>query len=118
MRNIAIAIDGPAAAGKSTVAKIVAKKLGFTYIDTGAMYRAVTLYVLKKGLDPQNEKESCSLIPEINIVFLFWFKNFAAELSFPICSPAIKLRECLELQVTIKSPNPVRPKYVDLLPPK
>ena len=68
MRNIAIAIDGPAAAGKSTVAKIVAKKLGFTYIDTGAMYRAVTLYVLKKGLDPQNEKESCSLIPEINIV--------------------------------------------------
>ena len=54
MRHIAIAIDGPAAAGKSTIAKIIAKKLNFTYIDTGAMYRAVTLYVLKKRLHSQN----------------------------------------------------------------
>ena len=45
-RNISIAIDGPAAAGKSTVAKRVAHALGFTYIDTGAMYRAVTYAVL------------------------------------------------------------------------
>ena len=67
MNHIAIVIDGPAAAGKSTVAKIVAKKLGFTYIDTGAMYRAVTLYVLNKGKDPKNELESCSLINEIDI---------------------------------------------------
>ena len=68
MRHIAIAIDGPAAAGKSTIAKIIAKKLNFTYIDTGAMYRAVTLYVLKKGLDPKDEAASVSLIPEINII--------------------------------------------------
>lgn len=67
MSYFAIAIDGPAAAGKSTIAKIVAKKLNFTYIDTGAMYRAVTLYVLKKGLDPKSEQESVSLIPEISI---------------------------------------------------
>ncbi len=64
---IAIAIDGPAAAGKSTIAKKVAKKLKFTYVDTGAMYRAVTLYVLNKGVDPQNEEESCKLISEISI---------------------------------------------------
>ena len=46
-----IAIDGPAGAGKSTVAKMVAKKLGYTYIDTGAMYRAVTLKALRDGVD-------------------------------------------------------------------
>ena len=65
---ISVAIDGPAAAGKSTIAKKVAKELNFTYIDTGAMYRAVTLYVLNKGLDPKDEELSCSLIDEINIV--------------------------------------------------
>ena len=64
---ISVAIDGPAAAGKSTVAKAVAKILGFTYIDTGAMYRAFTWYVLHKGLDPQDESASCSLIPEVSI---------------------------------------------------
>lgn len=51
MSYISIAIDGPAAAGKSTIAKRVAKKLKFLYIDTGAMYRAVTLYVLEHGDD-------------------------------------------------------------------
>lgn len=45
-----IAIDGPAGSGKSTIAKLVAKKLGITYLDTGAMYRAITLKVLKKHL--------------------------------------------------------------------
>lgn len=67
-RIISVAIDGPAAAGKSTVAKLVAKQLGFTYIDTGAMYRAFTHYVIKKGLDPKDEAASCSLIPEVDIV--------------------------------------------------
>ncbi len=50
-----IAIDGPAGAGKSTVAKLLAKKLGFLYIDTGAMYRALTLKALEQGIDPGNE---------------------------------------------------------------
>ena len=64
---ISVAIDGPAAAGKSTVAKAVAKILGFTYIDTGAMYRAFTWYVIHKGVDPQDEQASCALIPEVKI---------------------------------------------------
>lgn len=67
MNKVVIAIDGPAAAGKSTVSKAVAKKLGYTYIDTGAMYRAFTEYVLRKGVDPQNEAECCKLIPEVGI---------------------------------------------------
>ena len=65
--KITVAIDGPAAAGKSTVAKEVAKRLGYTYIDTGAMYRAFTWYCMEKGVDCQNEAECCALIPEVTI---------------------------------------------------
>lgn len=65
--KIAIAIDGPAAAGKSTVAKKVAERLGITYIDTGAMYRAFTWYAMEKGVDCENEEQCVSLIPEVNI---------------------------------------------------
>lgn len=54
-KSISIAIDGPAAAGKSTVARSVAGKLAYVYIDTGAMYRALTLKVLESGVDPEDE---------------------------------------------------------------
>ena len=64
---VAVAIDGPAAAGKSTVAKRVAAILNYTYIDTGAMYRAFTWAVMERGLDPQDEKASCAIIPEVSI---------------------------------------------------
>ncbi len=49
-----IAIDGPAGAGKSTIARRVAKELSFIYVDTGAMYRAMALYLLREGIDPQD----------------------------------------------------------------
>jgi len=62
-----IAIDGPAGSGKSTTARLVAEKLGFTYLDTGAMYRALTLKALVKGLDPKNEADVLSLLDETNI---------------------------------------------------
>lgn len=64
---ITVAIDGPAAAGKSTVAKKVAEIKEFIYIDTGAMYRAFTWYCLKKGVDCQDELSCIELIPEIKI---------------------------------------------------
>ena len=65
--KIAVAIDGPAAAGKSTVAKKVAEIMNLIYIDTGAMYRAFTWYCLNKGVDCQDEKACVALIPEVNI---------------------------------------------------
>ncbi len=65
-----IAIDGPAAAGKSSVAKILANRFNLIYIDTGAMYRAFTYAVLKNNLDPQNEEESCKLIGKVDIELL------------------------------------------------
>lgn len=64
---ITVAIDGPSSAGKSTVAKGVAKELGFVYVDTGAMYRCVTLYALEKNVDCQNDAEVCKLLPEVDI---------------------------------------------------
>lgn len=64
---ISIAIDGPAAAGKSTVAKRVAKALNFTYIDTGAMYRAVTYAVIKAGKNPENESDAVEILKTIDI---------------------------------------------------
>ncbi len=65
-----IAIDGPAGSGKSTTARLVAKRLGFTYLDTGAMYRALTLKVLNRKIDVQNESEILSLIPATKIALL------------------------------------------------
>ena len=53
--SINIAIDGPAGAGKSTVARRAAEKLGFIYVDTGAMYRTMALYFLRKGVDKNDE---------------------------------------------------------------
>lgn len=55
-RHFTIAIDGPAGAGKSSVAKEVAKELGAIYLDTGAMYRAVGLYMLRNGVDPKDSE--------------------------------------------------------------
>lgn len=52
--SINIAIDGPAGAGKSTIAKAVAKKLQYIYVDTGAMYRAMALHMIRQGVDPRN----------------------------------------------------------------
>lgn len=57
-----IAIDGPAGSGKSTIAKILAERLGFQYLDTGALYRGVTFLLLSKGIDPSMEQEVVSLL--------------------------------------------------------
>ena len=64
-----IAIDGPAGAGKSTIARSLAQKLGFTYIDTGAMYRAVALWALRVGVDPDDLHRLDQLAKEARIEF-------------------------------------------------
>lgn len=68
--NVSVAIDGPAAAGKSTIAKKVASIKGYTYIDTGAMYRAYTWYCIDKGLDCTDEKACVAEIPNVKIDLL------------------------------------------------
>ena len=67
MNNIIVAIDGPAGSGKSTIAKIIAKKFNFTYIDTGAMYRMITLYLLENNIDFDNLKEIEKVLNTVNL---------------------------------------------------
>lgn len=69
--TITIAIDGPAASGKSTIAKQIAKKLNITYIDTGAMYRGVTLAILKRGIEVENVQEIRNILNNIELDFNF-----------------------------------------------
>ncbi len=67
MATIQIAIDGPAGAGKSTISKMVAKELGYIYIDTGAMYRAVGLAALRRGKNPKSAAEVESILDSLEI---------------------------------------------------
>ena len=65
--NIKIAIDGPTSAGKSTIAKLLAQKLKINYVDTGSMYRALTLKVLNNNIDPKSEKDVTSIADKTEI---------------------------------------------------
>lgn len=66
-----IAIDGPAGAGKSSIAKAVSKALGFIYVDTGALYRTVGLAVLRAGIAPEDTEKVAALLPEITVDLAF-----------------------------------------------
>ena len=74
MRKITIAIDGFSSTGKSTIAKQLASKLGYVYVDSGAMYRAVTLYAMQQGFiskDFFNSDKLISELPKINLIFKY-----------------------------------------------
>ncbi len=88
----AIAIDGPAASGKSTVAKLIAERLGYTFINTGAMYRAITWYMLQQGISPENTAAVLAALPGVPLSFgkdgsrstvLFEGRVLTAELTLP-----------------------------------
>ena len=66
-----IAIDGPAGAGKSTIAKRLAKKLGFIYVDTGAMYRAMAYYFLRHNIDAKDEKAIAAACPNVDVTITY-----------------------------------------------
>lgn len=67
MKTFSIAIDGPAGAGKSTIAKKIAHDLNCIYIDTGAMYRSVGYYCIKNGINYEDEKSVCEVLSQMNI---------------------------------------------------
>ena len=67
METISIAIDGPSGAGKSTLARSIAARLGYLYVDTGAIYRSIGYYVLSHGIDPKEEAAVTAALPEIRV---------------------------------------------------
>lgn len=66
-----IAIDGPAGAGKSTIAKRLTKKLGFIYVDTGAMYRAMAYYFLQHNIDAKDENAIAAACPDVDVTITY-----------------------------------------------
>ena len=64
---VSVAIDGPAGAGKSTLARRLAAEMGYIYVDTGAMFRTIGLYALRKGVDPKDNAAVNTLLPEIGL---------------------------------------------------
>ena len=86
-----VAIDGPAGAGKSTVAKRVAKELGFVYVDTGAMYRALAVFFLKNGLQPDDTEKIAKICKEAEVSI--GYENGAQQVYLNGENVTTKLRE-------------------------
>ncbi|MBX7150089.1 (d)CMP kinase [bacterium] len=71
MKKIIITLDGPAGSGKSTTAREVARKINYTYLDTGAMYRAITLAVLEKKINPSHVADIIALLPDVQLLLTY-----------------------------------------------
>lgn len=107
--NFQVAIDGPAGSGKSTIAKKVCKELGFTHIDTGAMYRAVALFAIRKQID-LNVEENITFLDEIEIKYL----DGVIYLNGEDVSNKIRTPEVSAAASLVSSYKAVREKLVDL----
>lgn len=105
-----IAIDGPAGAGKSTVAKTLSEIIGFEYIDTGAMYRAFALKIIKTKSDYKNPNDFENLLNNTNIDF----NNNHIILDYMIVDSMIRTEEISKLSSTIATVKEVRLKMVDI----
>lgn len=112
--KITIAIDGFSACGKSTTAKGVAEKLSYAYIDTGAMYRAVTLFFLQEGVDTENTKRVAESLNEINIDFRYIPEKQARliHLNGQLVEKQIRSMDVSNLVSLVSSLRPVRQKMV------
>ncbi|MBP3239784.1 MAG: (d)CMP kinase [Oribacterium sp.] len=110
-----IAIDGPAGAGKSTIAKAVSRELGYVYIDTGAMYRAVGLYCLLNGISITDEKAVVDSIKDIDISIAYDDEGVQeVYLNGENVSTKIRTQEVGDAASTVSQYQPVRDKLVSL----
>lgn len=114
-KELIITIDGPSGVGKSTVAKSVAKELGLTYLDTGAMYRAVALQVKRNPIDIDNEKELSKLLANLHIQFENSDEKFLKiVLNNEDISNEIRSPEISRISSNVATKMPVRKKLVEL----
>ena len=110
-----VAIDGPAGAGKSTIAKMVAKKLGFTYVDTGSMYHAMALACIRAGLKAEQQEEVCKVCEGLD-VSLEYDENGVQQviLNGENVNAYIRTEEVGNMTSAIAVYGPVREKLVEL----
>ena len=110
MKNYIIALDGPAGSGKSTIAKVIAKNFGLTYLDTGAMYRMVALYILENNIDFNNITDVENILNNIKVdiiddKFILNGKDVSLEIRTP---------EVTKIVSPVSAIKAVRVKLVDL----
>lgn len=109
-----IAIDGPAGAGKSTIAKRLAKKLGFIYVDTGAMYRAMAYYFLQKKTDPSDETAIAAMCPDVNVTIAYEGNEQQVLLNGENVNGFIRTEEVGNMASSVSVYPVVRTKLVEL----
>ena len=109
-----IAIDGPAGAGKSTIAKAVAKELEFIYVDTGAMYRAMALYLIRQGISPEEKEKMEEACRQADISIVYEDGAQQVILNGENVTPYLRKEEVGNM-ASVSSANPVvREKLLDL----
>ena len=114
METLKIAIDGPAGAGKSTIAKAVAKTLGFVYIDTGAMYRAIGLAAHRRGIDTTDAAAVSAILDEVEITISHDARGQRVYLNKEDVSEEIRLPEISVAASHVAVIPAVRLKLVEL----
>ena len=113
-KMISVAIDGPAGAGKSTIARAVAARLGFIYVDTGALYRAVGLYGLRKGADTTSAEQMLPLLDEITVELAYVEGEQRVLLNGEDVSQAIRVNEASMAASNVSAIQGVRDFLFDL----
>lgn len=109
-----IAIDGPAGAGKSTIAKKLAKELGYVYVDTGAMYRAIAYYFLQNQVDVNDEEAIASACPNVNVTIAYQNGDQQVLLNGENVNGVIRKEEVGKTASTTSVYPVVRAKLMDL----
>ena len=109
-----IAIDGPAGAGKSTIAKRLAKELGYVYVDTGAMYRAMAYYFLKNQVDTNDEEAIAKACPNVNVTIAYQDGEQQVLLNGENVNGVIRKEEVGKTASTTSVYPVVRAKLMDL----
>lgn len=109
-----IAIDGPAGAGKSTIARAVSAKLGFVYVDTGAMYRAMALYFIRRGIRPDEEETVSEAVKEVGVTISYEDGAQQVILNGENVSGLIRTEAVSQMASTSSVYLPVREKLVEL----
>ena len=114
MKHFNIAIDGPAGAGKSTIARRAAGQLGFVYVDTGAMYRAMALYFLRKGINPADEEAVSRTCSEAEVSIRYQDGAQQVLLNGEDVSGQIRTEEVGKTASVVSAYMPVREKLTEL----